>query len=107
MTTGISGALFVSLPTNTSDVVPDDSPASPRRLMPVACIDAMASLQPAMTGIPSSSPVSSAASSVTNPMISSTSLGFGSIASKSTPITSPISLDHSIVLISMHCVLVA
>ena len=105
VTTGMSGALFTSLPTNTRDVVPDDSPASPRRLIPVACMDAMASLHPATTGIPAISPVSLAASSVTNPMISSTNFSGGSISLRSTPMTSPISSDHCIVPISRHCVL--
>ena len=57
VTTGISGALFTSLPTNTKEVVPEDSPAYPNLLIPVACIDAIASLQPATTGIPAINPV--------------------------------------------------
>ena len=77
VTTGRSGALLISLPTNTKEVVPEDSPASPKRLIPVAYMAAMASLQPATTGIPAIKPVSFAASSVTKPIISSTSRGLG------------------------------
>ena len=49
----------------------------------------------------------SAASSVTDPMISSTRYSRGSISLSLTPIASPISCDHSIFAQSRHCVRVA
>ena len=107
MTTGTSGALCSLLPTNTREEVPDDSPTSPSLLIPVAYMDAIASLHPATTGIPSINPVSSAASFVTVPMMSSIFLIGGITLSKSTPITFPISSDHFIVFASKHCVLAA
>ena len=61
VTTGISNGLFSLLPTNTNEVVPEDSPASPNLDMPVAYKLAIASEHPATTGIPAFKPVSAAA----------------------------------------------
>ena len=101
-TSGSVVGVLVILPAKTREEVPEDYPASPIRLKPMAYMDAIASLAPATTGIPLARPVSAAASSVIVPMISLICRGFERSWFKSAQITRLISSDHCKLVISRH-----
>ena len=94
VTTGTSHALALFALAKTKEEVPALSPASPSLLSPMAYIDAMASEQPATTGVPSARPVCLAASFVTVPIISVHLATRGISLFKSTPMAAPISSAH-------------